>query len=765
MDEATYNLITPENGVPVKAWTKGVQLEEEAKTQLLNVAQLPFVFRWIAAMPDVHWGIGATIGSVIPTQGAIIPAAVGVDIGCGMMAVQTSMNARDLPDDLKGIRSAIEKAVPHGRTNHGGAGDRGAWHKIPKQNQETWATLKPRYDSIVAKHPKLDRGNHANHLGTLGTGNHFIEVCLDEADQVWFMLHSGSRGVGNRMGTYFIDLARKDMKKFFVHLPDQDLAYFSDHTEHFKDYLEAVEWAQDYARWNRHLMMKQIVAAVRESGLCPPFEAEVKAINCHHNYVARELHYGENILVTRKGAVRAQAEDWGIIPGSMGARSFIVRGKGNPESFCSCSHGAGRSMSRKEAKRRFSVEDHARMTAGVECRKDADVIDETPAAYKPIDAVIAAQADLIEVVHTLHQVVCVKGIKQVIELDGSQGEGGGQILRTALSLSLVTGKPFRIINIRAGRQRPGLLRQHLTAALAATEVSDAECEGAELGSTCLAFTPGEVKTGAYQFALGSAGSVTLVFQTILPALMIAKGTSRITIEGGTHNSASPPFEFLDRAFLPFIRQMGPKVQIRLDRYGFYPAGGGVFHAEIEPVAKLVPFVYGERGEMIADQTTVLIAHLAQHIAQRELAVIAKSKIGLSGSGAIVTVENSAGPGNVVMTEVSSKEVTEIFTSFGRIGVTAERVAREAIHEARQYLASRAVAGEHLTDQLLLPLAIAGGGTFTATTISSHASTNMDVISTFLPVRFEVTQQDNYLQVKVVPKTESDAALDWIGRSR
>jgi tRNA-splicing ligase RtcB (3'-phosphate/5'-hydroxy nucleic acid ligase) len=414
MSDTTYNVIAPEEGAPkswpIKAWTKGVPLEDQARQQLLNAAQLPFIFKWIAAMPDVHWGVGATVGSVIPTKGAIIPAAVGVDIGCGMMAVQTSLNARDLPDNLKDIRTAIENAVPHGRTNHGGAGDRGAWHDIPSRNQEVWAgELKSRYDAILTKHPKLDRGNHANHLGTLGTGNHFIEVCLDESEAVWFMLHSGSRGVGNRMGGYFIELARKDMRMFFINLPDIDLAYFPEHTENFHDYVEAVEWAQDYARRNRDMMMEQIVGAVRNCGKLPPFSAELKAINCHHNYVARESHFGENVLITRKGAVRAREGDMGIIPGSMGARSYIVRGKGNAESFSSCSHGAGRAMSRKEAKRRFTVEDHMRMTEGVECRKDEDVIDETPAAYKSIDAVMAAQTDLVEIVHTLRQVICVKG--------------------------------------------------------------------------------------------------------------------------------------------------------------------------------------------------------------------------------------------------------------------------------------------------------------------------------------------------------------------
>jgi tRNA-splicing ligase RtcB len=408
-DEMNYHVLTTEAGALIKAWTKGVQLEDQARKQLLNVAQLPFIFKWVAAMPDVHWGVGATVGSVIPTKGAIIPAAVGVDIGCGMMAVQTDLSARDLPDNLKGIRSAIEQAVPHGRTNHGGRGDLGAWREIPSRNNEVWQALKPRYDAILEKHPKLDRGNHSNHLGTLGTGNHFIEVCLDEAENVWFMLHSGSRGVGNRMGSYFIEVARKDMQKFFINLPDKDLAYFSEGTEHFDDYVEAVEWAQDFARFNRDLMMEQVVGAVRNSGQVRPFVAEVKAINCHHNYVARERHYGQNILVTRKGAVRAREDDMGIIPGSMGARSYIVRGKGNMESFMSCSHGAGRAMSRAEAKRRFTVADHQRMTEGVECRKDAEVIDETPGAYKSIEAVMAAQSDLVEIVHTLRQVVCVKG--------------------------------------------------------------------------------------------------------------------------------------------------------------------------------------------------------------------------------------------------------------------------------------------------------------------------------------------------------------------
>lgn len=407
--ERPYDLIRSETGVPIKAWTKGVPVEESARQQLLNAAQLPIIHKWIAAMPDVHYGIGATVGSVIPTKGAIIPAAVGVDIGCGMMAVRTSLTANDLPDDLKKLRTAIEKAVPHGRTNHGKSGDRGAWGRPPDQVRDAWSGLASSYERILIKHPAISGSNTINHLGTLGTGNHFIEVCLDEADRVWFMLHSGSRGVGNRIGSYFIQLAREDMMRLQKNLPDRDLAYLTEGTRWFSDYVEAVGWAQDFARRNRDIMMENIIKAVRNSGEVPPFSTELQAINCHHNYVQKEHHYGEDVFITRKGAVRAGKGELGIIPGSMGTRSYIVRGMGNPESFESCSHGAGRAMSRGEARRRFTVEDHRRMTEGIECRKDAEVIDETPAAYKPIDAVMNAQKDLVEIVHELRQVVVVKG--------------------------------------------------------------------------------------------------------------------------------------------------------------------------------------------------------------------------------------------------------------------------------------------------------------------------------------------------------------------
>ncbi|MCA9719397.1 MAG: RtcB family protein, partial [Myxococcales bacterium] len=330
------------------------------------------------------------------------------DIGCGMMAVQTTLDARALPDSLGGIRSAIEQAVPHGRTS-GRRRDRGSWGSPPPRVADAWKRLKRPYERLSKQHKKVAKANTVVHLGTLGTGNHFIEVCLDEQERVWFMLHSGSRGVGNRLGSYFIELAREDMRRLQRNLPDQNLAYFEEGSEHFEDYVAAVGWAQEFARTNRELMMEAVVEAVRGAPGVPSFRTLSSAVNCHHNYVARERHYGAEVFVTRKGAVRAGAGELGIIPGSMGARSFIVRGKGNPESFCSCSHGAGRAMSRTEARRRFTVDDHARATAGVECRKDEGVIDETPAAYKPIDKVMAAQADLVEVVHTLRQVVCVKG--------------------------------------------------------------------------------------------------------------------------------------------------------------------------------------------------------------------------------------------------------------------------------------------------------------------------------------------------------------------
>ena len=398
----------------IKAWIDGVQVEDTARAQLDNIAAMPFIHKHVAIMPDVHWGMGATVGSVIPTKGAIIPAAVGVDLGCGMMAVRTSLVASDLPDNLLGLRTAIEERIPHGRTDNGGSNDRGAWGNVPEAAAQAFGgDLHNWLVGIVDKHPKIARAAERapHHLGTLGTGNHFVEVCLDGQDRVWIMLHSGSRGVGNRIGSHFIELAKEEMRRWFVNLPDQDLAYLPQGSTHFGDYMTAVSWAQRFARTNRELMMQ---AALEALAVAVPkaFTSDCEAVNCHHNYVAHERHFGAEVLVTRKGAVRVTPTELGIIPGSMGAKSFIVRGiegRASAEAFCSCSHGAGRAMSRNEAKRRFSLADHAAAVAGVECRVDADVIDETPGAYKDIDAVMAAQADHVEIVHTLNQVVCVKG--------------------------------------------------------------------------------------------------------------------------------------------------------------------------------------------------------------------------------------------------------------------------------------------------------------------------------------------------------------------
>ncbi|HZT90226.1 MAG TPA: RtcB family protein [Stellaceae bacterium] len=411
----SYEVIA-DAGKPIKMWTKDVPVERMAIDQLRNVAGLPFIYKHVAAMPDVHWGMGATVGSVIATKGAIIPAAVGVDIGCGMVAARLSLTASDLPDNLAPMRAAIEASVPHGRTDNGGINDRGAWGELPANvlymiGKHGNQSLAARLAAIVEKHPKLTRASARapHHLGTLGTGNHFIEVCLDEEQRVWIMLHSGSRGIGNAIGSFFIDRAKADMKRWFINLPDQDLAYLPEGSEAFDDYMQAVSWAQDFAVENRRVMLDATLRAVVGALGKPGITWNEEAVNCHHNYVARENHFGQNVLLTRKGAVRAREGDLGIIPGSMGARSYIVRGKGNPDSFMSCSHGAGRKMSRSEAKKLFTLDDHVRATAGVECRKDEGVIDETPMAYKDIDTVMAAQADLVDIVHQLRQVLCVKG--------------------------------------------------------------------------------------------------------------------------------------------------------------------------------------------------------------------------------------------------------------------------------------------------------------------------------------------------------------------
>lgn len=396
--QKTFN----KGNVPVHVWTD--EVEPKAIDQLVNVSKLPFLHSHVAAMPDVHLGIGATVGSVIPTRGAIIPAAVGVDIGCGMNALRLSLTAGELPESLRKVRSAIEAAIPVGFD----------MHKRDPVKRSTITPLSKGLERIIEKHPAIARMQKkrsyetwVRQLASLGGGNHFIEICLDEADNVWVMLHSGSRGIGNIIGRYFISLAQKEMRDQLGSLPHRDLAYFTEGAEYFEDYVEAVYWAQEYAMVNRREMMRRVLEAMKAQ--LPAFEVTKEAINCHHNYVQQEHHFGADVYVTRKGAIRAGEGELGIIPGSMGARSYIVRGKGNADSFCSCSHGAGRTMSRSAAKRRFSDEDLAAQTAGIECRKDKGVIDEIPGAYKDIDAVMANQKDLVEVVHTLKQVVCVKG--------------------------------------------------------------------------------------------------------------------------------------------------------------------------------------------------------------------------------------------------------------------------------------------------------------------------------------------------------------------
>jgi tRNA-splicing ligase RtcB len=388
-------------GRPVKAWVDGVEFDAGARRQVENIASLPFIHDHVAVMPDVHVGKGATVGSVIPTIGAIVPAAVGVDIGCGMIAQKLSLSADDLPTDLRRVRDAIEKVIPVGKASHRDA---------PAAADRAWeAGLGERYQGVVRRAPGVSARNAREQLGTMGGGNHFCELCIDERGGVWLVLHSGSRGAGNRIGQFYIERAQRELERLGIKLADRELAHLTEHTPLFDDYVEAVGWAQDYARTNRELMMRHALEALNGKAGMPRFTRAETVVNCHHNYVARERHFGADVYLTRKGAVRAGLGELGFIPGSMGARSFVVRGLGNAESFESCSHGAGRRMSRGEAKSRLTLADLKNQTHGVECRKDAGVLDEAPAAYKDIDAVMEAQRDLVEIVHTLRQVVCIKG--------------------------------------------------------------------------------------------------------------------------------------------------------------------------------------------------------------------------------------------------------------------------------------------------------------------------------------------------------------------
>jgi tRNA-splicing ligase RtcB len=398
--------ILTENKFPVKIWTD--EVESKALDQLRNIANLPFIYKHIAVMPDVHYGIGATIGSVIATKQAIIPAAVGVDIGCGMMAVETSLFANDLPESLKKLRDDIERAIPHGFVSIQGRSTKGNFDIMTSANASKWSLLSEDFKTITDKHNRIETfASPQKQLGTLGGGNHFIEICLDLNNKVWVMLHSGSRGVGNLIGRYFIELAKKDMRTHHINLPDEDLSYLSEGTQHFDDYVFALNWSQRYASLNRESMMETVLRILRSH--LRPFHINNKAINCHHNYATIENHFGQNVWITRKGAVRAREGDLGIIPGSMGAKSFIVKGKGNKQSFCSCSHGAGRKMSRNEAKKFYTIEDLKKQTENVECRKDDGVLDEIPSAYKDIDEVMNNQTDLVEVVAQLKQIMCIKG--------------------------------------------------------------------------------------------------------------------------------------------------------------------------------------------------------------------------------------------------------------------------------------------------------------------------------------------------------------------
>lgn len=394
----------------LKSWTSGVEVEWDAIQQLRNIAALPILAGHVAVMPDVHLGKGATVGSVIPTRAAIIPAAVGVDIGCGMCAVRTELTASDLPDSLAALRSSIEARVPVGFNAHDEPVNTGRDGRRGLMLENTGKALRDRFEKlrILDVLGRVDTGKVYRQLGTLGGGNHFIEICLDESNRVWVMLHSGSRNIGKTIGEAAITMAREVAERVDRRLSDMNLAWLDEGTPEFTTYVEALRWAQDYAAHNRDLMLHAVLTALNEA-----FGREVAtaehAVNCHHNYADVEEHFGEKMWITRKGAVSARAGQLGIIPGSMGAKSYIVRGKGNPDSYCSCSHGAGRRMSRGAAKRAFTVEDLKAQTAGVECRKDEGVLDEIPLAYKDIDRVMAAQADLVEVVHTLKQVMCIKG--------------------------------------------------------------------------------------------------------------------------------------------------------------------------------------------------------------------------------------------------------------------------------------------------------------------------------------------------------------------
>lgn len=411
MGEATEYL---EEGmrVPLHVFDGGQRVEMDANAieQGKRLCTLPFVRR-AALMPDAHLGKGGAVGTVLVTDKVIIPATVGVDLGCGMCAFSTSLNADDLPDNLGALRSELEAAIPHGRTRRGGFGDTGTWRKRwPREVAAAWdGELHDDYEKLCETTPALKHAQTVNHLGTLGTGNHFVELCLDEHNNVWGMLHSGSRGIGNRIGTHFIRQAQKEMERWHIQLPDADLAYLPAGSEHYQSYIRAVGWAQRFARANRDLMVQAFKRVLREHFPQCNVQYEKLAVNCHHNYIERNADDSPQGWITRKGAIRAAEGVYGVLPSAMGQTSYIVRGKGSAATINSCSHGAGRRFSRREAKRRFNLEDLAQQTEGVECKKDSSVLDEIPGAYKNMDAVMEAQSDVVEVVARLKAVLCVKG--------------------------------------------------------------------------------------------------------------------------------------------------------------------------------------------------------------------------------------------------------------------------------------------------------------------------------------------------------------------
>jgi len=400
---------------PIRFWTEGVELEATAIKQINELSYLKdqngkLIAQQIAIMPDAHMGMGCSIGTVFTTREHIIPSSTGVDLGCGMLICKTTLKEEDFNFDRHPIRMAIEASIPVGRSKDGRKGDCGAWDTIPSSVQTVWDNyLSKDFEVLCQKYPSFRTANSIVHLGTLGTGNHFIEVTIDETGAVWFLLHSGSRGIGNKIGTTFIALAKKELGSYLNSIPNKDLAFLTKGTKTFDDYIFAVDWAQRYAKLNRQLMMKRVEDAVCGTGLLPPFQARVEEIDCHHNYIEATHDASGPLFITRKGAVSARSGELGIIPGSMGAKSYIVEGLGNPDGLYSCSHGAGRRMSRTEAKATFTVEQHKKATRGIECEKGEEVLDETPQAYKDIDAVMKAQKELVRPIHTLHQILCVKG--------------------------------------------------------------------------------------------------------------------------------------------------------------------------------------------------------------------------------------------------------------------------------------------------------------------------------------------------------------------